>query len=294
MNQITIGDFELTIVSGGTMWSDGGTMFGVIPKALWARKCEPDENNLILMETNCLLVRTPDSLGLIDTGYGDKLPEKIRKRGRLEEGAPLVQNLQKVGVIPQDIDWLILTHLHFDHAGGVTTLNNEGVLQPVFSRARHYVQRMEWEDAVSDRMELAGAYTAADFVPVEEAGLLTLVDDTQELVPGITVERTDGHTRGHQLVRLTSGGQTVVYVGDVSPMAPHVRAFWTMSYDQYPLITRRTKPDILGAIADRGEIAIFPHEPHDKIVRLQRDDRVEFAAAPIDDMTHVRSRRTSR
>ena len=282
MNQFQLGEFELTIVSGGTMRSDGGTMFGVIPRAMWSQVCAPDENNLVLMETNCLLVRTSDSLGLIDTGYGDKAPEKIRRRGVLEDGAPLTRNLKAVGVSPDEIDWLILTHLHFDHAGGVTTFGDDGQLRCVFTNARHFVQKLEWEDAVSGRSELAGAYSPADFVPAEQAGLLTLVDESQEILPGISVRRTDGHTRGHQLVSLTSGGQTVVYVGDVSPMAPHVRAFWTMSYDQYPLTTRQTKPEILGAIADQGHIVIFPHEPTEKFGRLQRNERTEFDVLPVE------------
>jgi len=281
MDQFRLGNFELTIVSGGTMRSDGGTMFGVIPRAMWSRVCEPDENNLILMETNCLLVRTPDSLGLIDTGYGDKAPEKLRRRGFLEDGAPLVRNLHAVGVSADDIDWLILTHLHFDHAGGVTTLDADGQLQCVFPNARHFVQKQEWEDAVSGRPDLAGAYSLPDFVPAEDAGLVTLLDEWQEILPGISVSRTDGHTRGHQLVTLTSAGQTAVYVGDVSPMVPHVRAFWTMSYDQYPLTTRRTKPEILGPIADEGHIIIFPHEPHQKFGRLERNERTEFTVVPV-------------
>lgn len=276
MSDLQIGDLELTIVSGGTMRSDGGTMYGVIPKAMWSRKSTPDDNNLILMDTNCLLVRSPDALGLIDAGYGDKAPEKIRRRGCMEAGAPLIRNLQAVDVKPDDIDWVILTHLHFDHAGGLTTLDENGDLRPVFPRAQHYIQQIEWQDAVSGRPELAGAYTLADFVPLEDAGLVTLVEETCELFPGVTVHRTNGHTQGHQLVELTSDHQTVVYVGDVSPMAPHVRAFWTMSYDQYPLITRRTKPEILGDIADKNHILIFPHEPDQKIGRLQRNADVEF------------------
>ena len=281
MSDLQIGDMELTIVSGGTMRNDGGTMYSVIPKAMWSRKSEPDENNLILMETNCLLVRTPDSLGLIDAGYGDKMPEKIRRRSCMQADAPLLRNLQAVGVSAEDIDWVIMTHLHSDHAGGLTTLTDDGQLRVVFSNATHYVQKSEWEDAVSERSELAGAYQLPDLLPVEEAGLLSLVDESQELFPGISVTRTDGHTRGHQLVTIASDEETVVYVGDVSPMAPHVRAFWTMSYDQYPLTTRRTKPEILGAIADNNHIVIFPHEPTQKIGRLRRDDDVEFVVLPV-------------
>jgi len=282
MNQITIGNFELTVVSGGTVRIDGGNIFGVVPRVLWERQCAPDDENRILMDTNCLLVRTPDSTGLIDTGYGDKAPEKVRRRSCMEEGAPLIRNLNTAGVDPEEIDWVILTHLHSDHAGGATAVNNNSEFRPVFQKAKHYVQQIEWDDAVSGRPELAGAYSPADFLPLKEAGLVTLVDEAQEICPGITTQRTDGHTRGHQLVSLTSAGQTAVYVGDVCPMAGHVRALWTMAYDQYPLTTRRTKPDILGRIADQKQIAILSHDPHAMIVRLRRDDRSEFKIVPID------------
>lgn len=282
MNQITIGDFELTVISGGTLRVDGGNMFGVVPRALWARACPPDNENRILMDTNCLLVRTPDSLGLIDTGYGDKATEKVRRRSCMQEGAPLVRNLTQAGVSTDDIDWVILTHLHFDHAGGATTADSDGRLQPVFGRARHLVQQIEWDDAVSGRPELAGAYTAADFMPLQEAGLVTLIGDEHEVVPGVITQRTDGHTRGQQLVKMTSGGETAVSVADLCPMTAHVRTMWTMAYDQFPLTTRRTKPQILGSIADQQHLAILPHDPHTPIVRLQRDDRTEFTTVPVD------------
>ena len=282
MNQITIGDFELTVVSGGSLRGDGGNMFGVVPRVLWERICLPDDENRILMDTNCLLIRTPDSLGLIDTGYGDKAPEKVRRRACMEDGAPLTRSLKIAEVMPNDIDWVILTHLHFDHAGGATTIDSDGQLQPVFPNARHYVQQIEWDDATSGRPELKGAYTPADFLPLEEAGLLTLIDGNHEICPGIMTQRTDGHTRGHQLVSLSSGDQTVVYLGDVCPMVGHMQTLWTMAYDQYPLTTRQTKPQILGAIADQNQIAVLSHDPQAKIVRLQRNDRTEFAVFPVE------------
>ncbi len=282
MNQIRIGDLELTVISGGTMRTDGGIIFGVVPRILWTRICQPDDENRILMDTNCLLVRTSDSLGLIDTGYGNKAPEKVRRRSGMEDEAPLVRNLAAAGFAADDLDWVILTHLHSDHAGGSTCVYPEGRLQPVFSKARHFVQRIEWNDATSGRPELKGAYFPADFLPLEEAGLLTLIDEDVEIAPGITTQRTDGHTRGHQLVTLNSGGETAVYVADVCPMAGNVRALWTMAYDQYPLTTRRTKPEILGRIADQNQIAILAHDPQMKIVRLERDKRTEFAVSPVE------------
>ena len=275
------GDFKLAIVSGGRLWIDGGNMFGVVPRSLWAGHCPPDDDNRILLETNCLLVRTPDSTGLIDTGYGSKAPEKQRQRHRMAKGAPLKENLAQIGITPEQMDWVILTHLHFDHAGGATEFGEDGKPCPVFQKARHYIQRIEYEDASKNLPELAGSYFPQDFCPIEEAGLLTLVDDVHEIVPGITTQLTDGHTRGHQLVRLTSGGETVVYLGDVCPMTPHLRTFWTMAYDQFPLVTRRFKPMLFGEIVDRQYVAVFSHESELAFVRLRRDDRAKFIPEPV-------------
>lgn len=262
------------------MRTDGGNMFGVVPRVLWSRICPPDDQNRISMDTNCLLVRTPDSLGLIDAGYGDKAPEKIRRRSCMESGAPLLKNLNDVGISADDIDWVILTHLHFDHAGGTTRIDNSGNLLPVFRYARHFVQQFEWDDAVSGRAEFAGAYDPDDFVPLQDAGLLTLVKEEHEIVPGVTTRRTDGHTRGQQLVRLFSHGQTAVYVADLCPTAAHLRPMWTMAYDQFPLTTRRTKPEILGEIADQDHVVILPHDPGTKIARLQRHGPADFELLP--------------
>ncbi|HVJ68361.1 MAG TPA: MBL fold metallo-hydrolase [Caulifigura sp.] len=280
---ITVGDFQLTSVSGGTLWIDGGNMFGVIPKVMWEKACPPDSKNRILLDTNCLLIRTPDSLGLIDTGYGDKAGESFRARHDLAAESQLPRNLAAMGVSPDDIDWVILTHLHFDHAGGCTGRDADGRLRPTFPTARHVVQKVEWEDATSNKPELAGAYFSNDFLPLAEAGLVELVDEDAEVVPGVSVRRTNGHTRGHQIVMLASGGHTACYLGDLCPLTPHLRTFWSMSYDQFPLTVRTSKPVVLSGIADGGQVAIFGHDPKCRFARIRRDDRghSEWLLEPI-------------
>src|SRR5258705_3603135 len=140
---LSIGDIEVSFVSGGRLRIDGGNMFGVVPRILWERESPPDDQHRISLATNCIVVRTPDSLGLIDTGYGSKAPAKFRQRHALEESAPLLKNLAAIGIRPNDVDWLILTHLHFDHIGGATYRDADGQLRPTFPRARHFIQRAE-------------------------------------------------------------------------------------------------------------------------------------------------------
>ncbi len=277
---ISIGNIHLSIVSGGRLRIDGGNMFGVIPRMLWARKSPPDDQNRILLDTNCVLVRTSDSLGLIDTGYGGKVPAKHRQRYALENGSPLARNLAAVGVTPNEVDWVILTHLHFDHAGGATLRNEDGHLCPMFPRARHFVQQHEWNDAMSDFPELTGAYYPDDFAPLEQAGLLELIDDDVEIAPGVTTQLTGGHTRGHQIVRIESAGDSAVCLADICPTVAHLPTFWTMAYDQFPLEVRRIKPTILNDIADHQRVALFSHDPHITAARILRDSDNEWNVAP--------------
>lgn len=278
---LTIGDFVLTFVSGGRLWIDGGNMFGVIPRVLWQRKVPPDDQHRIPLNTNCVLVRARSSLGLIDSGYGSKAPEKFRQRYSLEDGAPLVRNLAAAGIHPEQIDWVILTHLHFDHAGGLTFREATGRLLPTFPRARHYIQLAEWHDAKGNLPELAGSYHPDDFAPLEKAGLVELVDGDAEIMPGVSLRLTGGHTRGHQVVRLESANESAVCPGDICPTTAHLPTFWTMAYDQFPLAVRRVKPLILSDVAERQRIALFSHDPLVAAGRLFPDAVNEWSVTPL-------------
>ncbi len=278
---ISIGDIQLTIVSGGRLWIDGGNMFGVIPRVMWERESPPDNRHRVRLETNCVLVQTSGSQGLIDSGYGGKASAKQRQRYSLEEGSPLTRSLTAIGIAPHEIDWVVLTHLHFDHAGGVTHRNEQGNLCPTFPRARHFVQRTEWDDAVGDLPELAGAYFLDDFVPLEAAGLLELIDGDAEIAPGVGTQLTGGHTRGHQIVRVESCGHSAVCLADICPTTAHLPTFWTMAYDQFPLEVRRKKPIILNDTRDHHRIALFSHDPTIAAARLSLGPEHEWITSPL-------------
>lgn len=272
-----LGQFELTTVSGGTYWIDGGAMFGVVPRPVWTRYLAPDDQNRILERTNCLLVRNATTTILIDTGYGSKLTDKERARFAIEEGAPLLASLGKVGVSPEDIDLVLLTHLHFDHAGGATSLDAGGRVVPTFPRARYLVQRREWAAASAGYPELRAAYNLSDFAPLQAAGLLQLIDGNVEIVPGLRAWATGGHTEGHQVFVLESAGQGAIYLGDLCPTFHHLPTLWCMAYDLELLKLRRIKPEVLGLIADRGWWALADHDPTQAAARLRRDDKRDFA-----------------
>lgn len=271
-----LGDWQLTTISGGNLLLDGGAMFGVVPKPLWVRKQPADEQNRIRCATNCVLARDGRRTILIDTGYGGKATEKERQRAALDAGEPLLENLAAAGVSPQEIDLVVLSHLHFDHAGGGTRRDEQGQVVPTFPRARYVAQRGEWETATSGIPELRGAYPLEHLLPVQEAGQLDLIDGDMEIVSGLRSIVTGGHTRSHQALVLESGGRTAIYLGDLCPMAAHARGLWGMAYDLYPLDTRRRKPELLGRAADEDWLVLWDHDPDMAAARIARDPREEF------------------
>jgi len=282
-----LGAWELTTVSGGQYWIDGGTMFGVVPKALWSRVFPCDEHNNILQETNCVLARDGERTVLIDTGYGSKLSDKQRRIFRSEEGDPLLRNLQQHGVQPEDVDAVLLSHLHFDHAGGATRYNEANELVPTFPNAEYVAGRLEWVTATAGFPELKGVYPQENLLPLQESGQLRLVDGNAELVPGMHACLTGGHTHGHAAIVIsgddsadestTSGTfPAAVYLGDLCPTTRHLPVFWGMGYDVDMLQLRRMKSEVLGRIADDGWLALFDHDPDHAAGTLRRDDRRDF------------------
>lgn len=272
-----LGRFELHRVSGGRFRIDGGTMFGVVPRVLWERNFPTDEQHRIAQETNCVLIQTGTKNILIDTGYGPKLPDKQRQNMAAEHGEPLLVSLGQLGLTADDIDTVIFSHLHFDHAGGATRLNEAGELVPVFPRAEYIAQRHEWIVATADYPELRGAYPPENLLPLKASGQLRLMDGNVEILPGIRSMVTGGHTEAHQALVITSDGQTAAYLGDICATWRHLPVLWCMGYDVHMRQTRRAKADLLGLAADEGWMVFFNHDPDVFGARLKRDSKKDFA-----------------
>lgn len=271
-----LGELEVRSVSGGRFRLDGGSMFGVVPKSLWERKCPCDDRNRVLLDANCLLVRAGTSLLLIDSGYGSTADARQREHCAMQDGSPLIENLARAGIHPDDISVVVLTHLHFDHVGGCTFRDDSGRVRPVFRRARHFIQRAEWEDATSGAPELAGSYFPDDFLPMSKAGLVELVEGEAKILPGITARLAGGHTSGHQIVSIESGSSSGVYISEFCPLAAHLRPRWTMSYDLFPLTVRKLKLALLSEIARKGSVMFFNHDPAVKAATLRQSEKGDF------------------
>jgi glyoxylase-like metal-dependent hydrolase (beta-lactamase superfamily II) len=274
---VQLGDFELQTISGGTYWIDGGSMFGVVPRTVWTRYIAVDDKDRIQQRTSCVLVRTGRENVLIDTGYGGKLTEKEQRNFSSEPGEPLVDSLAAVGLSAADINLVVLSHLHFDHAGGATKFDSDRRVIPAFPNATYVVQRREWATATAEYPELRAAYHLQNFVPLKEAGQLRLIDGNAEIVPGLRAWVTGGHTEGHQAIVIESGGAGAIYLGDTCPTFRHLPALWCIAYDLDLMTLRRIKPEVLGTVADRGWWALCDHDPDHAAAKLRRDDKREFA-----------------
>jgi glyoxylase-like metal-dependent hydrolase (beta-lactamase superfamily II) len=259
-----LGKFTLHTLDGGLVRLDGGAMFGVVPKPMWERRIPPDDVNRIPLAMRCLLVETPDALVLIDNAVGNKENQKfldiygIENQGvrtRLEE------SLKTAGFSVDDVDIMIDTHLHFDHAGGNTVRDEDGQVSLTFQRAEYIVQRGEFEWAHKKNERTQASYFAHNFDPVQEAGRFRFVDGPADIIPGIRVVPTPGHTPHHQSVVITSEDETACFLADVVPTSAHLPLPWIMGYDVEPLVTLESKRSLLAQARTEKWLLVFEHDP---------------------------------
>jgi len=254
------GQFDFHLVSDGYLWLDGGAMFGVVPKTLWQRKTAPDEKNRIRLALNCLLVQTPEKNILIDTGCGFKYTAKELEIYQIDHSTDMVRELRRLNVAPEDIDLVINTHYHFDHCGGNTRMEGDEVV-PTFCNATYLVRREEYDEANHPNLRTAATYFSHNWKPVEERGLLQVVDQDDQVVSGVTLVHTPGHTLGHQSVKLESQGKTLFFIADLCPTTAHVPLPWIMGYDLFPLTTLEVREQIYRQAADEQWLIMFEHDP---------------------------------
>jgi glyoxylase-like metal-dependent hydrolase (beta-lactamase superfamily II) len=266
-----LGNLRLRLLNAGDFRLDGGAMHGVVPKTLWSTLVPCDAENRVSYSTGCLLVEGNGRRILIETGNGDKHSAKERRIYAFDDRT-VVTALAGVGLPPEAIDLVVLTHLHFDHAGGATRLE-AGALRPTFPRARYVVQARELEDAAHPHERNRASYQERDFLPLSAAGVLDLVEGEVEVAPGVRVLPTPGHTRGHQSVLVDGGGARALFPGDVVPTSVHVRLPFIMAYDLEPAVTLDTKRALLARAVAEGWLLCFGHDPEVDAVRLRHDEQ---------------------
>ena len=260
VSRFALGDLELISLCDGFFRLDGGSMFGSVPKALWEQKAPADARNRITLAMRPLVVRGARTM-IIDAGLGDKESDAFNERYGVERARNLDHTLAEAGLAPDDIDLVLASHLHFDHAGGFTRRDAAGRVRPRFPRAQYVVRRGEWDDAMHPHERNRGSYVFDHYVPLADAGVLQLVDDDQTIMPGVRVRRTGGHTMHHQMIVIESGGRTAVFMADLMPTTAHLGAAWIMGYDLYPMDTLAAKKAFVQEAVERNILAFFEHDP---------------------------------
>ena len=267
------GDYRVEIIPDTEFRLDGGAMFGVVPRNLWSRVCPPDDENRIRMNMNCVFIDTGQERILIETGIGEKWSAKQTQMFGISRQRSFADSLRAVaGVEPDSITIVINTHLHFDHAGGNTMLDNEGRAFPAFRNARYFISRGEVEHAEAPTERDRASYLPDNWQPLAEAEQLELKDADYEVVPGLTMETYPGHNRSMQCWRLNRGGQTLFGFADLVPMRAHVPFAWIMGYDLYPAETLEVKKKLLPQAAREDWSCLFYHDPDEPLCKLIEDN----------------------
>ena len=267
-----VGSLRCHTLEGGLQRLDGGAMFGVVPYPLWSTRIAPDERRRIPLAMRCLLVEHPDGPVLIDTGLGNKEDAKFHDIYGIEneglEGATQLEDaLATVGFLPRDVRWVINTHLHFDHAGGNTSMDPEleadprRHVRPTFPNATYVVQKGELEFARHTNERTRASYLPHNFEPIAAASRWRLLEGDEEVLPGISVRLTPGHVPYHQSVLVRNGEETAAFVADLIPTAAHLPLPWIMGYDLEPLRTLESKRRLLADAVREGWRIVFEHDP---------------------------------
>ncbi|HEY9679331.1 MAG TPA: MBL fold metallo-hydrolase [Drouetiella sp.] len=278
------GDFEISIVRECTFKLDGGAMFGVVPKTLWNKVTPADEMNRVLMMCNLLLIDTGAKKVLVETGMGDRWSDKERERYELKSLVEPAEMLKPLGIKNEEIDAVIISHLHFDHAGGATRLEN-GKLVPTFPNAKYYVQKGEWEFAHNANPRARASYRADDYEPLNAAGKIVFMEGDTEVVPGVWAKLTGGHTSHHQIVYFESQGQKGAFFADLIPTKSHVMPPWVMGYDHFPLASCDQKTKWLADADKENWLIVFDHEYEVPWGHVHLNDAKKYEFFPLSEDT---------
>jgi methylmalonyl-CoA epimerase len=258
---VELGDLALTTLHDGPFRLDGGAMFGVVPRPLWEKKSPPDDRHRIQLAMRPLLVQAPWGRMLVDCGAGDKMGAKDRDIYALDRSRALDSALAEAGLSAESIDFVLASHLHWDHFGGATK-SDGGTLTPRFANAQYLIRAAEWEDATHPHERNRASYLRDDFVPLQSAGVVTFFEGDETIRPGVRVVRTGGHTGQHQIVFIESGGRTAVFVADLIPTSAHLQDAWVMGYDLFPMETLAFKRRFIREAIEREYLVFFEHDPH--------------------------------
>lgn len=265
MDKFQFHDMTLTWLNGGVTCLDGGAMFGVVPKPLWSRKYPVNEKNQIELPTEPILIQYQGKNMLLDTGVGfNKLNEKqLRNYGVTQESA-LKSSLDELGLTAADIDYVLMSHLHFDHAGGLTEWQDD-VLVPAFPKAKVYVSQIEWDEMREPNIRSRNTYWKDNWEPIVDQ--VVTYEDQIEIMPGIEMIHTGGHSNGHAILKFTQNGETILHMGDIMPTHAHQNPLWVLAYDDYPMTSVFAKERLMKEALANGYWFSFYHDAYYRMIK---------------------------
>ena len=268
-----IGPYKLYSIETSEFRLDGGAMFGIIPKPLWEKQAPSDYMNRINMVTRSLLLVSDEKKILIDTGNGNKWEEKFKKIYNIDTSRFSIEiSLARYGFLVEEITDVICTHLHFDHVGGNTKVN-EGKIVPTFPNATYWVSKENWELANHPSQKDAGSFMEIDWKVLAENGMIQIVDGRESFITGIETYLTYGHTTGLLHPVITDGNQSIFYGADIIPMGAHIPVPWVMAYDIQPAVTVKEKENLLIKMVDENWFLFFEHDPHIQACTIHLDGK---------------------
>ena len=271
-----LGAFEIYPVTDGRFRLDGGAMFGVVPKVIWEKCCAADELNRIPLSLTCLLIRAHGKSILVDTGLGSKEGDKFQRMFAVDRTPTLLESLNRLGLGREDIDMVINTHLHFDHAGGNTMIETNGTITPSFPKAQYFIQHGEYEDAARANERTKASYRRDNFTSIAHVNQWAFLHGDTEVLPGITAVVTAGHTRCHQGVKIESEGKVAFFLGDLIPTVSHLPLPFIMGYDLFPIQTLETKRWVLDRAFEQQWLLLFEHDPLVQAGHVRKDPEGKY------------------
>jgi len=280
---------KLYSINTGYFKLDGGAMFGVVPKVIWQKTNPADENNLCSWAMKSLLVQTEDRLILIDNGIGNKQKESFYAHYFLHGNDSLIGSLNKYGFSPDDITDNVLTHLHFDHAGGGIIRSKDSLgYEPLFKNASFWVSRTQWENALQPNDREKASFFEENLLPMQLSGKLNFIEDEGELFPDFYVKIFNGHTIGQVIPYINYKGKTIIFGADLIPSSGHIPLPYIMSYDMYPAVTLNEKKKFLDEVVESNSIIFFEHDYYNEccnLIQTPKGPRVNklFALSEIDE-----------
>lgn len=285
MDAFQFHDMKLTWLNGGVTHLDGGAMFGVVPKPLWSRKYPANDSNQIELRTDPILIQYHGKNLLIDSGIGnEKFTDKQLRNYGITEQSKIVASLGELGLTTNDIDYILMTHLHFDHACGLTRWQDDQLI-PTFENATILVSQVEWDEMRDPNIRSVNTYWEANWKSI--VNQVKTFEQQLEVLPGILMVHTGGHSDGHCIIRLTQKGETIIHMADIMPTHAHQNPLWVLAYDDYPMTSVFAKQKLVREIVENGYWVSFYHDAYKRLIKWDTTGKNIIAELPRTRESHT-------